>query len=191
MAQAGQTFNNPVTGERITFIETSADTNGERVVIELGLQPKGAVPGLHVHPEQYEIFHVVSGKMKFRMGLKKIVAGPGETVVVPPGAVHKFANAGDTEAVVCVVVEPALDMEHLFATTVALAEEGEVNRKGMPKPVHLALFVERFKREVQAPFPPPAVVRLLLSPLRAYGRRRGHAARYGVQPAPRAEALPA
>ena len=65
MAKAGQTVTNPVTGERITFIETSADTGGERVTIELGLDPTGAVPGLHVHPEQYETFHVVSGTMKF------------------------------------------------------------------------------------------------------------------------------
>ena len=34
--------------------------------------------------------------MQFRLGLRKIVAGPGETVVVPAGARHKFANGGDT-----------------------------------------------------------------------------------------------
>ena len=191
MAQPGQTVFNPVTGERITFVTTAAETNGERVEINLALKPHGAVPGLHVHPEQWETFHVVEGEMTFRYGLRKIVAGPGETVVVPPGAVHNFANAGDEEALVRVIVEPALDMEQLFATTVALAEEGKVDRKGMPKPVHLALFVERFRREVQAPFIPPALVRALLAPLRAHGRRRGHAARYGVQPAPRAEAVPA
>jgi quercetin dioxygenase-like cupin family protein len=194
MPQPGQTVENPVTGERITFVTTAAQTGGERVEINLALKPHGAVPGAHVHPEQYETFRVISGTMKFRLGFKKIIAGPGETVVVPPGAVHSFANAGEDEALVRVVVEPALDMEQLFATTVALAQEGNTNRKGMPNPVHLALFVERFKREVQAPFPPPSVVRLLLAPLRAYGRRRGLAERYGIAPrrAPRGgEALPA
>ena len=180
MATAGQTICNPVTKERITFIETSADTNGERVTIELELPAKGAVPGTHVHPEQYETFHVVSGRMRFRCGMKTIIAGPGETVVVPPGKVHNFATHGEEDVVVRVVIEPALDMEELFATAVALAEEGNVDRKGMPKPLHLALFVERFKREAAAPFPPAAVVQAIFTPLRAIARRRGYGERYGI-----------
>jgi quercetin dioxygenase-like cupin family protein len=182
MATAGQTVLNPVTKERITFLETAADTDGERVTILLGLDPKGAVPGTHVHPEQYETFHVIEGKMKFRLGLKKVVAGPGETVVVPPGAIHNFANAGDTEALVRVVIEPALDMEQLFETAIELAIEGKTTHKGMPKPLHLALFTRRFAREVRAPFPPAWMVRALMAPLAAIGRWRGHAERY-VTPA--------
>ena len=54
-------------------------------------------------------------------------------------------------------------------------------RSGMPKPLHLALFVERFRREVRAPFPPAWMVRVLMAPLAALARRRGHAERY--QPA--------
>lgn len=48
----------------------------------------------------------------------------------------------------------------------------------MPKPLHLALFVGRFRREVRAPFPPAAIVRALMAPLAALARRRGHAERY-------------
>jgi hypothetical protein len=80
-----------------------------------------------------------------------------------------------------VQVVPALDMEELFETTVELAEEGKTNRKGMPKPLHLALFVERFRREVRAPFPPAPIVRLLMAPLRFIARKRGYAARYEGQ----------
>jgi quercetin dioxygenase-like cupin family protein len=193
MAKAGQTVENPVTGERITFIATAADTGGERLEIELALAPDGAVPGAHVHPEQVETFHVVSGTMKFRLGLKKIIAEAGETVVVPAGAVHSFANAGQDTAIVRVVAEPALNMEQLLETNVALAVEGKVMKSGMPKPVHLALFVKQFRREVEAPFPPAAVVNALMAPLRAYGRRKGHALRYGIAPkrALRPQATPA
>jgi quercetin dioxygenase-like cupin family protein len=182
MAKAGQTVENPVTGERITFIATAADTNGERLEIELALAPDGAVPGAHVHPEQVETFHVVSGTMKFRLGLKKIIAGPGVTVVVPAGAIHSFANAGEDTAIVRVVAEPALKMEELLETNVALAREGKVMKTGMPKPVHLALFVKEYRHEVKAPFPPAFVVSALMAPLRAYGRRKGHALRYGIAP---------
>ena len=178
MAYAGQIIDNPVSGERIIFRKTAADTDGELLEIDMTLAPDGHVPGAHVHPEQEERFEVVSGTMVFRMGLKKIVAGPGDVVVVPPGATHRFRNGGDEEARVRVQVRPALKMEELFENTVALAEEGKTNRKGMPKPVHLALFVGEYAREVRAPFPPAPIVKALMAPLAWYGRRRGDAERY-------------
>jgi quercetin dioxygenase-like cupin family protein len=178
MAYTGQTIENPVSGERITFLRTAADTAGERLEFELELAADGHVPGAHVHPEQEERFHVLEGEMKFRLGWRRLVAGPGETVVIPAGRVHRFANGGDGPARCRVEVVPALDMENLLETTVELALEGNVTRKGMPKPLHLALFVGRFRREVRAPFPPAWVVRMLMAPLAAVARRRGHAERY-------------
>jgi hypothetical protein len=69
-------------------------------------------------------------------------------------------------------------MEELLRTTVQLAHEGNVLRSGMPKPLHLALFVQRFRREVRAPFPPAWMVRAVLAPVAALARTRGHATRY-------------
>jgi quercetin dioxygenase-like cupin family protein len=178
MAYAGQTLHNPVSGEQITFLRTAADTRGESLEFEVTLAPDGHVPGAHVHPEQEERFHVLEGTMKFRLGLRTIEAGPGETVIVPAGRMHRFANGGDTAARARVEVVPALDMEDLLVTTTELALEGNVTRKGMPKPLHLALFVRRFEREVRAPFPPAFAVRALMAPLAALARRRGHGARY-------------
>jgi quercetin dioxygenase-like cupin family protein len=182
MAHTGQIIKNSISGEQITFLRTAADTDGHHLDIELRLAPDGHVPGAHVHPEQEERFEVLEGAMKFRMGLRRIVAGPGDVVVVPKGKVHRFANAGDTEAVCRVTVTPALDMEQLFETAVDLANSGCTNRKGMPDPLHLALFVKRFAREVRAPFPPAFVVSALMAPLRAIAVRRGHGERYGWLP---------
>ena len=178
MAFTGQTLTNPVSGERITFLQTARDTGGEKLEIELELSPDGHVPGAHVHPEQTETFHVLEGTMKFRMGLRRIVARAGDTVVVPAGKVHRFANGGDGVARARVEVTPALDMEQLFETAVELAIEGKVTSKGMPKPLHLALFTRRFEREVRAPFPPAWTVRMLMAPLAWIADRRGHAERY-------------
>jgi len=178
MAYSGQIIENPVSGERIHFLQTAADTDGELLEFELELTPDGHVPGAHVHPEQEERFHVLEGTMKFRLGMRTIVAGPGESVVVPAGRVHKFANGSDAPARARVEVVPALDMEQLLETTVELAHEGRVTRRGMPKPLHLALFVRRFEREVRAPFPPAWVVRALMAPIAALASSRGHAERY-------------
>ena len=178
MAYAGQIIHNPVSGERIEFIRTASDTGGELLELELELSADGHVPGAHVHPEQEERFHVLEGEMTFRLGARRIVAGPGETVVVPAGRVHKFANRSGAPVRARVEVEPALDMERLLETTAELAHEGNVTRKGMPRPLHLALFVRRFRREVRAPFPPAPVVAALLAPLAALATARGHAERY-------------
>jgi quercetin dioxygenase-like cupin family protein len=178
MAYIGQKLENPVTGEKLTFVETAASTRGERVVVDLELAADGKVPGVHIHPKQEEKFEVLQGTMKFRYGMKKIVARAGETVVVPAGKVHDFANAGATPAHVRVTISPALKMEEMFETNVALAKEGKVMKSGMPKPLELALFVREFADEVKAPFPPAPVVRTLMAPLAAIAKRRGSNCRY-------------
>jgi quercetin dioxygenase-like cupin family protein len=183
MAITGQTIVNPVSGERITFRTTAAETDGELVAIELELAPGGRVPGgRHVHPLQEERFEVVRGRMRFRLGRDKVFAGPGEVVVVPAGLPHDFANAGDEEALVRVEVRPALEMERLFETAVALAQEGRTMLNGIPKPLELALFTREFEQEVQAAFPPYWLQRLSLSPLAWLARRRGHDARFAAPP---------
>src|SRR4051812_8480745 len=132
MAHAGQTLHNPVSGEQITFLRTAADTDGAQLEFELTLTPDGRVPGAHVHPEQEERFEVLEGTMKFRLGLRTIVAEAGDTVVVPAGRVHKFSNGGDSPARVRVEVAPALDMEELLVTTAELAHAGQVMRSPCP-----------------------------------------------------------
>jgi hypothetical protein len=77
-----------------------------------------------------------------------------------------------------VTVTPALDIKELLTATVALAQVGKVWRSGMPRPLHLALFVHRFRNDVHAPFPPAWMQRASLAPLAAIGRARGHAVRY-------------
>ena len=173
MAYAGQKLVNPASGERITFRKTSIETNGELVAIDLELPPGGRVPGgLHIHPVQEERFEVVEGAMRFRMGGRRVVAGPGDVVVVPPGMPHDFANGGDTEALVRVEVRPALKMEELFETAVGFAEQGRTMLGGIPRPLELALFTEEFEDEVQGAFPPRAVQRIVLAPLARLARRR-------------------
>ena len=174
MAHTGQTLENPASGERITFRQTSANTGGELLAIDLELPANRRVPGgQHIHPKQEERFEVVEGTMRFRMGRKRVVAGPGEVVVVPPGQKHDFANVGDDDALVRVEVRPALKMEQLFETAVGLAEQGRTMLGGIPRPLDLALFTQEFEDEVQGAFPPRWLQRIVLAPLAWLARRRG------------------
>ena len=180
MAFTGQIIDNPISGERFIFSKTAADTGGELVAVEFEVSPEGKVPGAHVHPVQEERFHVVSGTMAFKLGRKSVLAGPGETLIVPPGTSHRFANAGDGPAVLRVEVRPALRMEQLWETAVALAVEGRTFRSGLPRPLDLALFMQEFQDEVQSPVA-PALARLTVAPLAWLARRRGLDQRYRDQ----------
>ncbi len=183
MAYAGQILENAVSGERITFRKTASDTDGQLLEFDLELTPEGHVPGKHVHPSQEERFEVLAGTMKFKMGRRTVIAEAGEVVTVPAGVAHKFANGGDETAHVRVQVRPALEMERLFETAVALADEGRTTAKGMPKPLDLALFVSEFSDEVQGAFPPVWIQRASLAPLAWIARKRGNAERYAPAPA--------
>ena len=174
--RAGQTIENPASGERITFRETAATTAGELVAIDLELPAGRRVPGpLHIHPRQEERFEVVAGTMRFRLGRERVVAGPGDVVVVPPGVAHDFANAGDTDRARPRRGPPGI------ADGAAVRDGGRAGRSrgarwpsGVPKPLDLALFTREFDDEVRAAFPPRWVQRAALAPLAWLARlRRG------------------
>jgi len=75
--EKGQTLVNPVTGERMTFLETAAETRGDRVVIELHADPGGSVAAAHVHPGQWETFDVVAGTLGAKVAGRTLEAVPG------------------------------------------------------------------------------------------------------------------
>jgi quercetin dioxygenase-like cupin family protein len=180
MGYRGQVLDNPVTGERFVFHATSDDTAGKLLEFDLVVQPNGRVPGGHVHPGQQESFEILDGTVKFRKGLRTVVAKPGDLVVVEPGTYHRFENAGGTTAVVRCRVEPAMRMEELFETVAALAAEGRTMRSGLPRPLDLALFMREFRDEVAAPVM-PGLVQAVMSPVASLAARRGLGERYEMQ----------
>jgi quercetin dioxygenase-like cupin family protein len=146
MILTGDTIQNPVTGERVTFLATSADTDGDAVVIETVVQPGGFVAAAHVHPAQSERFAIAAGQLGLKVGRKKITLGPGEVATVEAGTAHRFWNAGaDPVRFVC-EVRPALQFESLLETMFALAAAGKTGRKGMPNPLRLAVIAKSRRR---------------------------------------------
>jgi quercetin dioxygenase-like cupin family protein len=173
MIPVGTTLENPVTGERFTFTDTAASTDGELLAFDFALRPGGKVPVPHVHPIQTERFEVVAGEVRFRLGLRTFVAQAGDVVEAPPGVAHGFANAGEGEARMRVEVRPALAMEGMFAAVIALAEAGKLTRGGLPRnPLTLAALARRYDHEAHAPLLSVGVQRLLLAPLVWLSRQR-------------------
>jgi quercetin dioxygenase-like cupin family protein len=180
--RSGQTIENPVTGERITFLKTARETSGEYVLVEAAVAPGGGVAS-HVHPYQTEEFEVLSGSLEFRKDGDKVVAGDGDSVTVDPGTVHRFKNIGEDEARFIARVSPALEFESFLETMFALAADGKTNKKGMPNPVRMAVIANAYFDDVRAPLVPGAIQKAALAAGAAVGRLLGYQPAYVPTPA--------
>jgi mannose-6-phosphate isomerase-like protein (cupin superfamily) len=190
MIRKGDTVENPVTGERVTFLETAAETNGERVVIDVTVDPDGFVAAAHVHPYQSERFEIVEGTLEFKLGNETVMAGPGDVVMVEPGTLHRFRNAGESAVRFLTEVRPALGFEQFIETMYGLAADGKTNPKGMPNPLRLAVIMRKHFDLVRLPFPPAFVQKAGLVLGAPVGRLLGYQATY-VRSAAHATAAPA
>lgn len=143
---------NPLSGERITILGRRRGAEGDALVWELVLAPGGRVPSSHVHPNQQERFRVLEGELAFRLGWRTLRLGRGQSVTVPPGRVHHFANRGPAPTRVEVETAPALDMEALLRTAAAMAQDQHRTQKRIPRLADLALFMTEFEAEAAAPW---------------------------------------
>ena len=66
MAQPGDVIEHPSLGARMTFLKTSAQTNGELLRVEVVLPP-GFSMAEHVHPRQEERHQILSGTLRARV----------------------------------------------------------------------------------------------------------------------------
>jgi mannose-6-phosphate isomerase-like protein (cupin superfamily) len=174
MFRAGDTIENPVTGERLVFQATAVETDGEVTAFECIVQPNGAVAAAHYHPFQSERFEILEGTIGMKVGGEKLELGAGHVVEIAPGTAHKFWNAGDGILRFNTEVRPALRFEEMIGTMFTLAADGKTNRKGMPNPFRMAVIANAYKDVIRLPFPPAAVQDLGLALGAPLGRLMGY-----------------
>lgn len=151
MARAGEEIFNPVTGERIVFVRTSADTEGELLEFDDFWPRPGHRAPEHVHPKIEESWEVFRGSPCFRIGQEEIPAAPGDIVVAPAGVPHMGWNAGGEEVYVRVRMRPALRWEEFMVRLFAMAEAGQTDENGIPdSSLMMGLLVE-FADEIAPP----------------------------------------
>jgi len=178
MIRAGDTIENPVTGERVTFLRTSAQTGGEFVLIDTTVAPNGFVAAEHLHPYQSERFEILEGEVEFKVGGELVTAGAGDVVVVEPGTAHRFRNAGEGEVRFRCEVRPALNFETFLVTMFGLAADGKTGKKGLPNPFRLAVIMAEHFDLVRLPSVPAWVQRTGLALGAPVGRLLGYEPTY-------------
>ncbi len=175
MSRTGQVFTNPVSGERVVIL-TDPDAHPERVLVgHLFVRPGGRVAAEHYHPTITERFHVLEGQVGFMIGGSERVLGAGDHAEVPAGAPHDWWQVGDHEAQVVVEVAPGDRFVEMVGTMFGLARDGNVDKRGLPHPLQLAVTASAYTDTLILTSPPRWVQRTMfgiLGPLgRALGRR--------------------
>jgi mannose-6-phosphate isomerase-like protein (cupin superfamily) len=72
--------------------------------------PPGGNVGLHVHSRTEEIYFIVSGRGRMRVGDESREVGPGDLILTPLHTAHSFQVVGDEPAtfIVMEMVPPAI-----------------------------------------------------------------------------------
>lgn len=190
MDYSGMEIVNPLTGQRIAFRRTGAETGGAYSEMDMAYQPGAWVDAEHLHPVQEERFEVLAGTLRFIVDGREQVAGPGAVLTVPPRTRHTFSNIGADVARVRVTYRPALQNEAFFVSYFALAHAGQLDpKRHMPGLLQLAVLLRAFRAELRPMAVPPWLDLLLLRPLAIVAGLLGYSAHVPYPQAPGAGAV--
>ena len=107
-----------VLGDEETVKLCGADTGGQLLLIEQTSLPGVGIP-LHVHINEDEIFHVISGSLKVVVGKEEHVLEAGDLAFCPRGIPHSWEVVGTERARVLLTNTPA-GLEHMLSALAAL-----------------------------------------------------------------------
>lgn len=98
------------------------DNNGSIAIFEqTSLSPGRGTP-LHIHTAQDEIFHVLDGEYRFKVGEDLFTLKSGDTIFLPRLVPHAWTQMSATGKM-RVIVQPAGKLEEFFVTAAALDHE--------------------------------------------------------------------
>jgi mannose-6-phosphate isomerase-like protein (cupin superfamily) len=165
-----RTIHNPITGERATFLETSAESQGARTVAELEVTPGGGV-FKHQHARHEERLEVLEGELEVTAGGTTRRLGPGEHMSIPPGTAHTWRNPtlDRTLRFRGTMIPGHPGFERCLRVAFGLGREGGLRASGMPRRFgDLALLAEWDPSLLVGPL-------RLLGPLMRWSARRARA----------------
>ena len=82
--------------------------------------PPGARTTPHYHPLTEEIYYLLEGTGRMRIGDRVRDVGPGDAIAIPPGAVHTIENTGNVPLKFLCCCAPGYE----DADTVLVKDEG-------------------------------------------------------------------
>ena len=137
----------------IRFLITAENSNGSVAAFEVAVPAaQRLMAPAHSHDHYEETIYGIQGVLTWTVDGKAIGVGPGQTLCIPRGAVHRFDNNGAQDTKVLCVITPAAIGPQYFR------EAAEVMKSAGGGPPDKAKMIEIMLRHGLTPAPPPPQV---------------------------------
>ncbi len=177
MLKKGDVIENRLTGEKLVFIATTAETQGKTLEFDYFLKPNSPIEAEHFHPETDHKIEVVKGTFTVKINGKISRVAAGCSVIIPPGSPHKGWNAENDELHLKISMSPAMNFEGWYALCSDLAKRGKTSKNGTPDLLQLAVFM--YENQCQSYFPRfKGLQKFLVKLAGPIGKRLGYRSSY-------------
>ncbi len=155
MSDRPRTYN--VLNILMKFHAFPSETMGKFCFVEC-LVPVGAGAPPNHHAGETESFYVTEGQIGFMVDGKEFLAGPGDHVAIPDGAVHAFQAVGDKPARVLIINAPGMMHDKFFTGIGQPLPEGQTDLPTPSEPDIPSVFAmaQEVGMTLVAPQPEPA-----------------------------------
>lgn len=84
--------------EMVPGVHRQLLASGDRVMVVQVTLAKDSVVPVHTHPHE-QVGHVAAGRLRFQLGEREAVLGPGDAYAIPPNVPHGCVALEDSIAV--------------------------------------------------------------------------------------------
>jgi mannose-6-phosphate isomerase-like protein (cupin superfamily) len=168
---------NPIGAERIEFIKTSRDTNGEySEYIQTMVGQRDGGQREHVHLYMEETYWVLEGRATYAVNGTVLTAETGDMVFIPIGTKH--VNLHNQEPgkplVLRRIQKPDMGVELFYRKLYELSREGAMNGKGKVGLMQLAVMAKHDPSGTYFTFSPVLLQRFWYYVLGTIGEMMGY-----------------
>jgi quercetin dioxygenase-like cupin family protein len=106
----------------VRFLVEGKDSGGSVAIFEIDVPAGARVPIAHSHDAYEETVYGIEGILTFTLEGRKIEIGPGDALLIPRGAVHRFDNLHSATSKTLAIVTPGILTPDYFREIAAIAK---------------------------------------------------------------------
>lgn len=173
MLQTGDILDLGPIGAKFFIRKTAAETEGRSFEMEWELAPESGGTPIHIHPNAWESYEVLEGKLDVYVDGVWQTLSTGERLEVESGIPHTFRNSSAEVVRVYNSHAPAMRFDQYFEGLGRLTSRGILSAQRItPRAIlHLALLMTSHEEEIISVKPPHRLMRIFARIGRMLGYR--------------------